>query len=562
VERAGATPRPSLFSWGILRLMQFSRLLMAAVVLSAVLFAGTALVAGPGRTLAGPESDIPGIPLPDAVVSGQLGGPIYDVVYRLDVPAGHVIVAGLTGAAGTDFDLYLFDSTATTVVSNGGLLAKSTGPASAENLSFPSRDGGTYYLDLNGATDVQGAYILTVQLVADATPPVVSLQIGGGKMLVNSTTVEVRLLAFDDLSGVSDMAFSEDGVLWGSWQRFQPISSWTFAPGDGVKRLWAKVRNGVGQASQPVASAVTVDTAPPTVVSVSPAPNMTHQGLRPTIVVRFSEAVDPSSWTELGLVVQAANGVRVDGAYTYDRLAFVGSFVPAADLGAGTAYIVTVGKVRDVAGNEIEPTGSWTLTVVLPNAVTLAAAPAVITVGGRVTLSGAVSVATGGPVSILERAAATGEPIATTPIELAGRTYSSVVIPAANTWYQATYPGSAVTLEVSSPLVRVIVRRGIALLGRSPATNAAAHTGEQVTLTAQVTPALFGVHVSYRLYQYETSRRAYRYAGSWGRRSDVGGRSVLQWTPTAGRYYWRVAVLSTPDYANNTTPAYRWSVSP
>jgi hypothetical protein len=517
--------------------------------------------AGAVRAAPPPESDIPGIALPGPVATGQLGGPIYDVVYRLDVPAGYVIVAGLTGTVGTDFDLYLFDSTATTVISTGGLLIRSAGPDSAENLSFPSREGGTYYLDLNGATDVQGTYTLTVQLVADTTTPVVSLQIADGGKLINSTTVEVTLLAFDDLSGVSDMAFSADGVYWGGWQPFRPASSWTFAPGDGVKRLWAKVRNGVGRESQPVASAVTVDTAPPTVLSVSPPSNAIYQGLRPTIVVSFSEAMDPSSWTDLGLVVQAASGIRVAGAHIYDRLAHAGSFAPAADLTPGTAYIVTVGKVRDIAGNEVPPTGSWTLTPVFPNAVTLAAAPAVIIVGSRVTLSGAVSIATGGPVLIAERPTATGEPIATTPIDLVGRGYSTVLIPAANTWYQATYPGSAVTSDARSTLIRVIVRRAITLVGRSSTTTATASAGQRVTLLAQVTPATAGVHVSFRLFRYDSNRRAYRYAGSWGRSTATSGLASFSWMPSLGRYYWQVAVFPTPDYANNTTPAYRWSIT-
>ena len=43
-------------------------------------------------------SDIPGVPLPGPIAAGRLGGAIYDVVYRVDVPPGFVIVASLTGA--------------------------------------------------------------------------------------------------------------------------------------------------------------------------------------------------------------------------------------------------------------------------------------------------------------------------------------------------------------------------------------------------------------------------------------------------------------------------------
>jgi hypothetical protein len=84
------------------------------------LIVGSGLLAAPPTVAADQSSDIPGIPLPSPVVSGQLGGPVFDVVYRLDVPAGYVIVAGLGGTTGTDFDLFLFDSSATSVASNIG----------------------------------------------------------------------------------------------------------------------------------------------------------------------------------------------------------------------------------------------------------------------------------------------------------------------------------------------------------------------------------------------------------------------------------------------------------
>ena len=66
------------------------------------------------------SSDIPGLPLPGPIAAGRLGGAIYDVVYRFSVAPGYVIVASLNGSPGTDFDLYLFDSSATTVLSKTG----------------------------------------------------------------------------------------------------------------------------------------------------------------------------------------------------------------------------------------------------------------------------------------------------------------------------------------------------------------------------------------------------------------------------------------------------------
>src|SRR3990172_10835917 len=115
----------------------------------ALVLAGFLPTAREARAATPSESDIPGVPLPGAVVTGQLGGPIYDVLYRVDVPAGYVLVAGLAGTPGTDFDLYLFGANATTVVGTTGLLTKSIGPASGGAISWATRIPGALYLYLN-----------------------------------------------------------------------------------------------------------------------------------------------------------------------------------------------------------------------------------------------------------------------------------------------------------------------------------------------------------------------------------------------------------------------------
>ena len=327
-------------------------------------------------------SDIPGVPLPGPVATGRLGGPIYDVVYRLTVNPGYVIVASLTGTGGTDFDLYLFDSSATTVLSDGGLVAKSVGPASSESISVPSRFGGTYYLDLNGASDAEGAYRLTVQTVPDPTPPTVSMALAGGRTATNELTVPVTLSASDDLSGVTDAAFSTDGATWSAWVPFQSSAAWTFAPGDGLRTLWAKVRNGVGVESAPAAATVTIDTVQPSLDALIPAPGSSVVGLRPPFSVTFSEPMDPASWIDLGLIVQAADGSLVPGDYAYDDARRTGTFVPSSTMHAGATYIVTIGNVKDLAGNLPAPRGSWTIRPLAPSFLEARAVPAVIAFGG------------------------------------------------------------------------------------------------------------------------------------------------------------------------------------
>ena len=61
------------------------------------------------------DQDIPGTPLLDSIVSDKLDAKTKrNVVYSIDVKAGDQINLSLSGDAGTDFDLDLFDSSATT----------------------------------------------------------------------------------------------------------------------------------------------------------------------------------------------------------------------------------------------------------------------------------------------------------------------------------------------------------------------------------------------------------------------------------------------------------------
>lgn len=528
----------------------------------AVAVALTSFVGYPSAVAAVPSDDIPGIPLPGPVAAGRLGGAIYDVVYRFSVPPGHVIVASLTGTDGTDFDLYLFDSTATTVVSTAGQLTKSNGPTSTESISWPTQFGGTFYIDLNGATDVEGDYRLTVQTVPDSTPPTVSLTLAGGRTATNQVVVPVSITAAEDLSGVAEMAFSSDGATFGPWLAFASTSSVTIAPGDGIKRVWAKVKNGVGLESAPASATIALDTVGPSIVGQSPPPGSTVVGLRPWFRVSFDEAVDPASWIDLGLVVQSSGGGLVTGSYTYDAVARAGTFTPATDLQAGATYIVTVGNVRDVAGNPVHAIGSWTVVPLSPAKLAASGTPKVLLLGGsaRIDLNGSGLTL---PADIQVFAAAGAAPVFTAidTVRLENGTGTITVTPTVNTTYRFTYAGApgVAPAQVDLP---ILVRRSVALLGRNATVVSRARVGTTVTLTAVIAPPSAGVALSFRLYRFDAVRRAWVYAGSRGRSSDGAGRATLAWLPSSpGAYYWRVNAASTLEFANNVSAVYRWTVT-
>ena len=551
----------NVFPTSILRRLRIATL--SAIVAFVTVAGQGAVLDGLVQSVAAADasSDIPGIPLPGSVAAGRLGGAIYDVVYRVQMPAGYVMVASLTGTAGTDFDLYLFGSSATTVLSKTGLLKESIGPTSTESLSWPSAMGGTFYIDLNGSTDVEGDFRLAVQMIPDQTPPMAAMVLAGGRGSTNQAAVPVSIQASDDLSGVVEMAFSADGITYSDWQPFQAAATWTFASGDGKRTLWVKVKNGVGLESQPANASVMIDTVAPASTDVSPAPGSLVAGLRPRFAVAFDEPMDPVSWLDLGLIVQGSDGTLVQGSYTYDDGSRTGYFTPSSSLVPGALYVVTIGSVTDVAGNGILPRGSWTIIPTAPTDLEVTTTPRVLQRGGSVVLDVALSGAPdGSSVDVSEKSASAPGFTGVATITLTAGHASLTLTPGENTNYRFRYAGGA-SVAPAQRDVTVLVRRSILLVGRSSTVTSSATVGRAVKLTAAIGPGAPGVSVSFRLYRFDRSRRTWVYAGSHGKRTDPAGRATITWTPTAtGSYYWRAWVESTIAFANNVSPVYRWTV--
>ena len=134
------------------------RLIAAALI---ALLATALWPASATRVAAADDSNIPGVPLPGSVVTGQLGGPIYDHVYQFDVPPASVDPRCRCRATrAPDFGMYLFDSSATTIFRLDGQVAASAQPGPTQSITYPTINGGHYYVDLNGANDVQGQFRL------------------------------------------------------------------------------------------------------------------------------------------------------------------------------------------------------------------------------------------------------------------------------------------------------------------------------------------------------------------------------------------------------------------
>jgi hypothetical protein len=114
-----------------------------------------------------------------------------------------------------------------------------------------------------------------------------------------------------------------------------------------------------------------LDSAPPTVVSFSPAGSSQDIGVNSSASVKFSEAIDPTSITAATVRLIDSGNNYVPASLSYNAATLMATITPTSPLAFSTTYtiVVTGGAfgVKDVAGNPIAQTvGSLFTTVAAP----------------------------------------------------------------------------------------------------------------------------------------------------------------------------------------------------
>jgi parallel beta-helix repeat protein len=103
-------------------------------------------------------------------------------------------------------------------------------------------------------------------IILDTTPPnQLSIIINNGNYQTNNTIVKLSLFAFDSLSGVSQMSFSEDGENWSNWEYYTVTKLLNLSSGDGIKTIYFKVKDLVGNIADPVSTSIILNTSKPNV---------------------------------------------------------------------------------------------------------------------------------------------------------------------------------------------------------------------------------------------------------------------------------------------------------
>lgn len=107
------------------------------------------------------------------------------------------------------------------------------------------------------------------------------------------------------------------------------------------------------------------DTTPPTVLQTTPANSATSVALSGTVSADFSESIDPATVTSASFTLNGPAGL-VAGSIAYSGAR--GTFTPAAALAFNTTYTATLSTaVKDIAGNALASTKTWSFTTQVPD---------------------------------------------------------------------------------------------------------------------------------------------------------------------------------------------------
>jgi hypothetical protein len=104
----------------------------------------------------------------------------------------------------------------------------------------------------------------TDKITLDTEPPhSLLILINNGDAETSSQSVALTLNAKDDTSGVYQMSFSDDGILWSVWEDFMFTRLYDLPPGNGEKTIYFKVTDKTGNIAESVKTTIQLKTSEP-----------------------------------------------------------------------------------------------------------------------------------------------------------------------------------------------------------------------------------------------------------------------------------------------------------
>ncbi|MFZ9768040.1 MAG: Ig-like domain-containing protein [Candidatus Limnocylindrus sp.] len=505
-------------------------------------------------------AEIPGIAWPGGPLRSTAGGPVVDRVWRIELPQGRVALIRLDGASGSELGLYLFDETATSILS-ATPLKQSAKPGGTQRLTavLPA---GTYYVNVNGRnTDRAYAFTLTVSLIEDPTPAFVFAEIADGATRISDPETSIYIGASDSLSGVDAVRYRIDGGTWSEWRAPVANHPISFEATEGRHTVEAQARNGAGLISDPALDSVVLDLTAPTGTLLAPASNDVVYTARPTIRYRFSEALRPSSWSTNGLTLESLDGAVVGGSGTYSAATKTGRFTTAA-LTPGVEYVVQIGDATDLAGNPVRA-DLWTLTYLVPTSMSTPRRTLAVSGDSDASLSFRATGVPAGALLVVERLETTEtgalrwEGVTTVAARGDGTLQRVAITPDRSARYAVRFPGSATHGTSRTSSIDVTLTPKLTRLGGSAVRNVT--PGAAAVAEFRVDPS--GITGGTLIRSRCTS--TFSQCTVVERRPveiDPSGFVSVTWIPTKGRWSWQLQLKANELHEAALSPRARFSV--
>lgn len=94
-------------------------------------------------------------------------------------------------------------------------------------------------------------------IILDSKPPEnISIIINNGSDETSSVEVLLKLVASDNISGVHLVSFSSDNITWEPWEIFMEEMYYKLSPGEGIKNIYLKVTDKVGNVADVVTASI------------------------------------------------------------------------------------------------------------------------------------------------------------------------------------------------------------------------------------------------------------------------------------------------------------------
>ncbi|MCX8173640.1 MAG: Ig-like domain-containing protein [Thermoplasmata archaeon] len=237
-------------------------------------------------------------------------------------------------------------------------------PAVQKSWTIDGGDGTkSVYMKLMDAAG--NSFVCSDTIVLDTVPPMGSLTINNNADYTNTENVWLQVSATDATSGIDGVRFSNDGTTWSGWQPVTQNMAWTLGGGDGLKQVYAQVRDRSGLTAA-CSDTIYLDKSPPPAPSFYPEPLYTSGYANTVSWYPVSDAlsggvaynVECSSTPAFSWV--ASSGWIYSTTYTFTGLSEGYTYyyrVRSRDaLGNTGPYSATVNSTQDASGPVITQT--------------------------------------------------------------------------------------------------------------------------------------------------------------------------------------------------------------